>query len=106
MIAELPDLELMKATKYRIFLSDGKMIDQDAQNAGEAMETVLRKYRGRKVITCLSGQHSTNGKIEYEVPNHDAIPEGVVFAKRVRKTEAPAELFEDADVKGQGRLAD
>lgn len=97
----------MKPTKYRIYLSDGTKADIESQNAGEAIEEALRKYRGRKVITCLSGQSSTNGKIEYDIPNHNAIDEGAILSKpRGKKIDSTEAMFADAETKGIGRLSD
>jgi hypothetical protein len=91
-------------------LSDGKTTAVKASSAGEAIETALRNFRGRKVKTCHSGTDQQgpykHGVIHYDVPPHRAIPEGVVFQKATRRKEDnTAPMFDDTAIVEESRRA-
>jgi hypothetical protein len=77
--------------KYRMGLSDGRRITVEAFSAAVAIGSALRLYRGCKVVECHSGyteaeakhegamrgQKVLAGHVPYDIPKHEAMPEGV-----------------------------
>lgn len=108
----------MKSSVYKITLSNGQRIDMPAQNAGEAIEQALIQNRGLKVVRCYAGlteedaafirqtcdKRAIAGLIEHEVPEHEAIPEGVVF-KRERKVDNTTAMFDDGQIAEESKMA-
>jgi len=68
-------------------LSDGRRITVEAFSAAVAIGTALRLYRGCKVVECHSGYTESEAKyggqkvlagyVPYDIPKHEAMPEGV-----------------------------
>ena len=100
----------MKSTVYRLILSDGTNVDSAHQNAGEAIEGALRRFRGRTVIECYSGMSEDDakdarqtrdkaalpGRIIHDIPRHSAYPEDAAFAKKVRHIDGTEPMFDDS----------
>jgi hypothetical protein len=109
-----------KSHVYKMVLSDGQKVERPAQSAAEAIETALRDFRMRKVVSCYVGLTEdearslrTNGiapgamagVIDFEVPEHSAYDEQAVFAPRARKIDHSDPMFNDESIKEESTRA-
>lgn len=109
----------MKPTIYHMTLSDGTRVDVSAQNAGEAIESARRKYRGNVVVECYSGlteedarvarstrdKKAIAGRVVHDIPPHGPIAEDEVVARRHRRTDASIAMFDDGAIAQESRMA-
>lgn len=107
-------------TEYRLILSDKSKVVIVAANAGEAIETALRKNRNREVLECYSGMTESDceiarqidssrrcmpGIVSYEVPYHVAYGAAEqLMNPRARKVDGTEQMFPGEEF--AGRLSD
>lgn len=85
--------------EYYVTMSDGTLDNIDAASAAEAIGLALKAYRGRTVAACYVG--NAEGRTDFEIPAHSAIPENQPKAKRAEQFG----MFDDKAIKAESERA-
>lgn len=62
----------MPTITYHVTTDNGKHVNIEANSAGDACGTVMRRFKGCKIIECFAG--NDEGRVTYDIPPHEAIP--------------------------------